>query len=438
MMSIGLVTLGCNKNQVDSEMLLGLFKKLGYNIVSNPEEADIIIVNTCGFINSAKKEAIDTLLEMADYKIYGKCKALIATGCLAKRYKKEILKEMPEVDLCIGVDEYNNIDKILTDFFKKNYLDQKLSFSDRIISSKFPLAYIRISDGCDNRCSYCAIPSIRGRFKSRNMDDILLEVENLAKQGFKEFCVISQDTSKYGLDNYKSLKLKELLNKMSKIDGVKWIRVLYMYPFETTDELIKEIIENEKICTYFDLPIQHASDKILKSMNRYDTNKIIYNTVEKIRKLSDDAIIRTTIMTGFPGESDEDFEILKKAVLDLKFDRLRGFTYSREEGTISYDFKDQIEESIKEKRLSEIMLLQKEISYNNNKKRIGKEYEIIVEDISDDEKYFVCRSMFEAPDVDGRILIPINEKNASLAVIGEFAKCLIKSCNEYDLYADII
>ena len=437
-MNIGLVTLGCSKNQVDSEMLLGLFKDYKMNIVNTPEDADIIVVNTCGFINSAKKEAIDTILEMADYKVYGKCKALIVTGCLAKRYKKEILESMPEVDLCIGVDEYENIDSILSNFLNQKFLNHKLDFNNRVISTNFPLSYIRISDGCDNRCSYCAIPLIRGNFKSRKMEDILFEVENLAKQGIKEFCIISQDTSKYGKDIYGSLKLAELLNKMSKIEGVKWIRILYMYLYETTDELIYEIANNEKVCKYFDIPIQHLSNKILKAMNRHDTKELIYERVNKIRKVIPDAILRTTVITGFPGETEEDFEELRDGIIDLQFDRLGAFAYSREEDTKAYNMKNQIPEKIKQERLKDVFEVQKHISLLKNKERVGKIYEVIVEDISPDDNYFICRSMNEAPDVDGRIYLKINEENAKKVIVGDFTKVKIIDYNDYDLFAKLI
>ena len=443
-MNVGLVTLGCTKNQVDSEMILGAFKLQGFNIVNQVEEADIIVVNTCGFIQSAKEEAIDTILEMADYKEYGKCKALIVTGCLAKRYKAEIIESMPEVDLVIGVDEYDNISEILSNFFSQNKLlnqykfNQKLDFNNRIISSTYPLAYIRISDGCDNRCSYCAIPLIRGKFKSRKMEDILQEVEGLAKQGIKEFCIISQDTSKYGLDIYGKLKLAELLNKMAIIDGVKWIRILYMYLFETTDELIEEIAKNDKVCNYFDIPIQHLNDKMLKDMNRHDTKQIIFDRIKKIRELVPDAILRTTCIVGFPGETEEEFEELIDGIKALKFDRLGAFTYSREEGTKSYDFEDQIDEDIKEKRLKKLFDVQKDISLEKNKQRLGKTYEIIVEDISEDEEYFVCRSMLEAPDVDGRIYIKIDDESVSKVIVGDYSTVKIIDYNEYDLFAKII
>lgn len=437
-MNVGMVTLGCNKNQVDSEMILGLFKDLGYNIVNNPDDADIIVINTCGFIEPAKKEAIDTILEMADYKENGICKALIVTGCLAKRYKKEILESMPEVDLCIGVDEYGDIVNILSSFLNSKISDKKLEYCNRVISTNFPLAYIRISDGCDNRCSYCAIPSIRGKFKSRKMEDILDEVEKLADKGIQEFCIISQDTSKYGLDIYGKLMLPTLLRKISEIQGVKWIRVLYMYIFETSDELIEEMAKNTKVCKYFDLPIQHISDKILKSMNRYDTKEKIYNTVEKIRKLIPDAIIRTTVMVGFPGETEEDFEELRQGIIELKFDRLGAFSYSREEGTTSYDFSNQIPEKVKNERLKDIFEIQRHISLEKNKKRVGKEYEVIVEDITEDENYFICRSYGEAPDVDGRIYIKIDETSADKVIVGEYLTVRITEYNDYDLFAEVL
>lgn len=443
-MNVGLVTLGCTKNQVDSEMILGAFKSQGFNIVNQVEDADIIVVNTCGFIQSAKEEAIDTILEMADYKEIGKCKALIVTGCLAKRYKSQIIESMPEVDLVIGVDEYENISEILSNFFNQKKLlnqykfTQKLDFNNRVISSTYPLAYIRISDGCDNRCSYCAIPLIRGRFKSRKMEDILQEVENLARQGIKEFCIISQDTSKYGLDIYGELKLAELLKKMSQIDGVKWIRILYMYLFETTDELIEEIGKNDKVCKYFDIPIQHLNDRLLKDMNRHDTKQIIFDRIQKIRQIVPEAILRTTCIVGFPGETEKEFEELLDGIKEIKFDRLGAFTYSREEDTKSYDFENQIDEDIKEKRLKKLFDVQKEISLEKNKQRLGKEYEVIIEDISEDEQYFVCRSMLEAPDVDGRIYVKIDEDSASKAIVGEYSLVKIIDYNEYDLFAQII
>lgn len=436
-MNVGIVTLGCSKNQVDSEMILGMFRSSGFNIVNNPEEADIIVINTCGFIVSAKKEAIDTILEMADYK-KGRCKALVVTGCLAKRYKNEIISSMPEVDLVVGVDEYNEIDKKISEFLDHKFLFQKLDFKNRVVSTNFPLAYVRISDGCDNKCSYCAIPLIRGNFKSRKMEDILEETKILANNGISEICVISQDTTKYGKDIYNEYKLATLLHKMSEIEGIKWIRVLYMYTFEVTDELIEEISKNNKICPYFDIPIQHGCDKILKAMNRYDTKEKIYSITSKIREKIPNAILRTTVITGFPGETKKDFEQLKEVVEKVKFDRLGGFTFSKEENTLAFDMKPQVPEKIKKQRLKEIFELQKQISLNLNSKKVGNKYEVIVENITDDEKYFVCRSYMEAPDVDGRIYVRIDEQNTKKVIIGEYSMVEIVDYNEYDLFAKII
>lgn len=443
-MNVGLVSLGCTKNQVDSEMILGVFKAQGFNIVNEVELADIIVVNTCGFIQSAKEEAIETILDMADYKEGGRCKALIVTGCLAKRYKQDIIETLPEVDLVIGVDEYNKLPQILSNFFSQNKLfNQKkfthnLDYLDRVISSTYPLAYIRISDGCDNKCSYCAIPLIRGAFVSRQMEDILKEAEELAKKGIKEICIISQDTSKYGLDIYGELKLAELLNKISKIEGIKWIRILYMYLYETTDELIMEIAKNPKVCNYFDIPIQHLNDKMLKDMNRHDTKQIIYDRIAKIRKLVPDAILRTTCIVGFPGETEEEFEELLEGVKELKFDRLGAFTYSREEDTPSYDMECQIDEDVKEERLKKLFDTQKQVSLQKNKERLDREYEVIVEDVSEDDEYFICRSMLEAPDVDGRIYIKIDEDSSKKVIIGDYVNVKIIDYNEYDLFAQVI
>lgn len=436
-MNVGLITLGCTKNQVDSEMILGYFKGLGFKIVNDSKEADVLIVNTCGFIESAKKEAIETILEMADYKENGQCKHLIVTGCLAKRYKEDILRDIPEVDLVIGVNEYKDLDKILSEYFKKE-INGTLEFKDRLVSSKFPMAYIRISDGCDNRCSYCAIPLIRGAFKSRKMEDILDEVKLLASQGISEFVIISQDTSKYGLDIYGEYKLAELLNKISKIEGVKWLRILYMYLYEVSDELLLEIKNNDKICKYFDIPIQHINDKVLKEMNRKDTKKLIYEKVNKIRVMMPESILRTTVIVGFPGETNEEYEELLTSVEELKFDRLGAFAYSKEEDTKAYKMENQIDEEIKQARLNKLLTLQRNVSLVCNKNRVGNIYEVLVEDVSEDEKYFTCRSYMDAPDVDGKILVEINDNTANKVIIGEYSKVKIIGYSEYDLYAEIV
>lgn len=436
-MNVGLITLGCTKNQVDSEMILGYFKGLGFKIVNESKEADILIVNTCGFIESAKKEAIETILEMADYKENGKCKHLIVTGCLAKRYKNDILRDIPEVDVVIGVNEYKDLDKILSEYFKKE-INGSLEFKDRLVSSKFPMAYIRISDGCDNRCSYCAIPLIRGAFKSRKIDDILEEVNLLASQGISEFVIISQDTSKYGLDIYGEYKLAELLNKISKVDGVKWVRILYMYLYEVSDELLLEIKNNDKICKYFDIPIQHINNKVLKEMNRKDTKELIYSKVNKIREMMPEAILRTTVIVGFPGETNDEYEELLTSIGELKFDRLGAFAYSKEEDTKAYNMDNQIDENVKQERLNKLLTIQRDISLNCNKNRVGNTYEVLVEDVSEDEKYFTCRSYMDAPDVDGKILVEINENTAEKVIIGEYSKVKIIGYSEYDLFAEIV
>ncbi len=433
-MNLGLITLGCTKNQVDSEMILGFFKEKGFNLVNESNEADVILINTCGFIESAKKEAIDTILEMIEYKEKGKCKHLIVTGCLAKRYKKDIIKNIPEVDLVIGVDEYSNIDKILSNYFKED-LKGNLQFKDRIVTSNFPMAYIRISDGCDNKCSYCAIPLIRGSFKSRTMEDILDEVKLLASQGISEFVIISQDTSKYGLDIYGKLKLSELLNKISKIDGVKWIRILYMYLYELNDELLNEIKNNDKVCKYFDIPIQHINDKVLKDMNRKDTKQLILSKINKIKEMIPEAILRTTVIVGFPGESEEEFEELLEGIKEIKFDRLGAFTFSKEEDTKAYDMDNQIDDSVKRERLDRLLTIQKDISLSNNKNRVCNIVEVLVEEVSADEKYFTARSYMDAPDVDGKILIKINKVSISKVIVGEYIKVKITDYNEYDLFA---
>ncbi len=445
-MNVNLVTLGCSKNQVDSEMLLGYLEKKGFNIVGETKNADIIIVNTCGFINSAKEEAINTLLDMAEYKNEdaGRCKCLIAVGCLAKRYKQNILDEMPEVDLVIGVDEYPNIDNIINNFFNERNLKlascNGLNYKDRIISTVFPMAYLRISDGCDNRCAYCAIPFIRGKFVSRKMEDIVEEAEILVSRGVQELVVISQDTSRYGMDIYDGkYMLAELLRRLAKIEGVKWVRVLYLYPCEITDELIDTIASNDKICNYFDIPIQHLNDDLLLAMNRRGNKKDIYDVIAKIRERVQDPIIRTTVITGFPGETKENFEELVEGIKELKFDRLGCFAFSREEDTKAYDMENQIDYEVAKKREEEVMMVQQKISLENNKKYIGREVEVLIEGVSEDEEYFVCRSYMDAPDVDGRIYIKLSEvEDLSKVIVGGFYKAEIIDYSAYDLYAKLI
>lgn len=435
-MKASLITLGCNKNQVDSEMIISYVVSRGFEITDDLNDADVIVINTCGFINSAKEEAINVILNTIDYKTYGKCKHLIVTGCLAKRYKKEIYSEFPEVDLVIGVDEYSQFDEIFSKYFKLKNSNSCLSFINRTVSSIFPMAYLRISDGCNNRCHYCAIPLIRGKLKSRKIEDIVLEAKHLVDKGIQELCIISQDTTSYGLDLYGKCKLVELIREITKIDNLKWIRVLYMYPGKVNDELIEEFSKNNKLCRYFDIPIQHISDRMLKAMNRHTTKKEIYELVEKIKNTMPDAIIRTTIMVGYQGEREEDFEELKQGIKDLEFDRLGAFTYSKEEDTVGYETTGDIPEDVKQERYDEIMKLQQEIISIKMEKLLGKEYEVIVEDVTEDNQYFICRSYMDAPDVDPRIYLKV-EENIDKVIIGAYYKVILKEISGYDFIAHL-
>lgn len=395
-MKVGFISLGCSKNLIDTEMGISIFKENKFEIVNNPQDAEMIVVNTCGFIASAKEEAINTILEMAEYK-KKKCKYLIAMGCLVKRYKSELEKAIPEVDLWISIDEYKDFwQKISTLIGKKvdkssyNYMN----YRNRTITTGKKQAYLKIAEGCDNFCTYCAIPYIRGRFESRPFEEIIDEAEALAKQGYEELIVIAQDTTKYGIDLYGKLRLPELLNELCKIKKIKWIRFLYAYPESITDELISVVKNNPKICNYFDIPIQHFSNSILKKMNRKTNKNSIISIVNKIRKELPDVILRTSLIVGFPGETEEDFNILKEAVETLKFDRLGCFTYSKEDGTLAAKFDGQVHESTKKKRRNIIMKIQNQIARVSLESRIGKTYEVLIEDISDDELYFVRKKLY--------------------------------------------
>jgi len=435
MMNVGFVSLGCSKNLLDTEMTIGLFRNNNYNIVNDPSKADIIVVNTCGFIQSAKEEAINTLLEMAEYK-KGKCKYLIAMGCLVERYKEELIKLIPEVDLFIKFSEYGNIwEQIEAVVGKSKDREQDyLSFLDRVVTTGDNFAYLRIAEGCNNRCTFCAIPYIRGAYTSRTMEDVLEEANKLAKSGIKELIVIAQDTTKYGVDIYGEPRLAELLDKLCKIDGIKWVRFLYAYPESITDELISVVKNNEKICNYFDIPIQHISNKVLKRMNRKSDGKSIRNTIAKIRKEIPDVVIRTTVMVGFPGESKEDFDELYDFIKEAKFDKLGAFSYSKEEGTPASNIKEQVHPMTKKSRYNKIMELQAAVSEENEKKHIGKELEVILEERSFDGKYYIARSYMDVPDIDGVIFVKCDDENLE----GEFIKVRITESNDYDLVAEKI
>ena len=417
-MKVGLISLGCAKNRVDSEMILGLFKKK--DITNNIDEADIIIINTCGFIESAKKESIDTILEMSDYK-----KPLIVTGCLVERYYEDLKKSLPEVSLFIRIKDYPHIKEILG-----NFLNEKLKNfdeSNRILTTPKHMAYLRISDGCNNRCSYCAIPLIRGNYRSRSEDDIYNEAVELVNKGVKELVLISQDTTRYGTD-LGNTNISKLLRRIDDIDGVEIIRCLYLYPNDVTDELIDTVKNSKHIAPYFDIPIQHASNKMLKVMNRRDTLEGLYSLVDRIRKAIPNAVLRTTVMLGFPYEEEEDFLILKKFIKDVRFDRLGGFTYSKEENTPGYSM-PQVNKNVAKRRLNEIMHIQESISLDKNLERVGEIHRAIVEEF--EGYYYIARSFAFAPDdVDGYLFIESDTK----LHIGDVVDVKITDADSYNLF----
>lgn len=432
-MKVGFISLGCSKNLIDTEMGMAVLKDHNFEIVNDPKEAEIIIVNTCGFIASAKEEAINTILEMAEYKKQN-CKYLVGMGCLVKRYKKDLEKLIPEVDLWLSISDYKEFwNKIAAMVGKEVEENDYMSYRNRVISTGKKMAYLKIAEGCDNFCTYCAIPYIRGRYESRKFEDIVEEAKQLADQGYEEIILIAQDTTKYGIDLYGKLRLPELLTEICKIEKIKWLRFLYAYPESITDELISVVKNEKKICHYFDVPIQHFSDDVLKRMNRKTTGKNIKNIVSKIRKEIPDVIIRTSLIVGFPGEAEADFEILKNAVEDLKFDRLGCFTYSKEDGTPAAKFENQVHPKTKEKRKNIIMNIQNEISTEKMKEKIGQEYEVLIEDYSDDGLFYVGRSYMDSPDTDGVIYVNIEDD-----LIGKFVKCKIVNSSDYDLIAEII
>lgn len=443
-MKVGFISLGCSKNLVDTEMMIGLFRDKNYEIVSDPKIAEVIVINTCGFIESAKQEAINTILEMAQYKNpkIGNCKKLIVTGCLVQRYKEDLEKTMPEVDMFLRYSDYaeekGNSDKAFADVFselegtrKEN--EEKLQFTNRIITTGDCYAYIRIAEGCDNRCTYCAIPSIRGNFVSRKIEDIIEEAEKIAESGRQEIILIAQDTSKYGQDIYGEPSLDKLLKELCKIDGIKWIRFLYAYPETITDELIKVVKENEKICKYFDIPIQHISNKILKRMNRHTTSEDIKKVIAKLRKEIPEVIIRTTVMVGFPGETKEDFDELYEFVKEEKFDRLGAFMYSKEENTPAATMGAQIHFMTKKSRYNKIMNLQQQISKEQEKENLDREIKVLIENISEDRKYLIGRSYMEVPDIDGLVYVENNENAELNKAKGKYINCKVVDTKEYDL-----
>jgi len=434
-----MVSLGCAKNLVDSEIMLGMLRN-EYEITADEKAADVIIINTCGFIDTAKEESINTILEMAQHKEKN-CKCIIVTGCLAERYRDEILQEIPEVDAVIGTGNYSDIINAVNNALAGqkyvntsplkdvDYLDK-----ERVVSTGEGFAYLKIAEGCDNYCTYCIIPSLRGRLKSRKIESIVNEARWLADNGYREIILVAQDTSRYGLDIYGKKMLAELLRKLGEIKDLLWIRVLYCYPEAIDDELINEFLENDKVCKYLDIPIQHFSDRILKMMGRRGTSKDILNVIEKVRKKIPGIILRTTMIVGFPGEKEEDFDILCNFIKNIKFDRLGVFTYSREENTPAAGFPDQVDEEVKLERYNKLMSIQKKIAVAKNKKRVGKVYPAIVEGLSEDGIFYFGRTYAEAPDVDSKVYFTSQEPLKE----GSFVNVKILNSDEYDLIGEVI
>ncbi len=433
MIRVGLISLGCAKNLVDSELILGVLKSAGVEIVTDPQEADAIIVNTCGFIESARQETIDTILEMKEYG-----KKLIVSGCYAERYREKLQREMPFVDKIITLKDYPRIHLILSEVLSSSELKfQPMSYETRMLVSSNVTPYVKLSEGCDNRCAFCAIPLIRGRFRSREFDEVIKECRLLVKNGAKELNLISQDTTRYGYDlnpEKKSL-LPELLSEVTKIEGVVIVRILYLYPDEITDELLDVIKNNPVIAPYFDIPIQHISTPVRKRMLRRKDEQFIKDLLHKIKLTVPNAIFRTTLIVGFPGETEEDFNKLKDFVIDFEFDRLGVFAYSREEDTVAYDYEDQIVGTIKEKRLNEIMAIQKKIARKRNKAQIGSIHHTIIEAYDPESKFYYGRSFAFAPDdIDGYIVF----QSKKLLEIGDDLNVLITDAFGYDLIGDAI
>ncbi len=424
---IEIITLGCSKNIVDSERLSRQLQANNFEISNTSENTDHIIINTCGFIDAAKEESINTILEAVNLKKQGKVKKVIVAGCLSERFKDDLKKEIPEVDVFFGTEDYEGIVKEFGGNLKKELL------GERSLTTPKHFAYLKISEGCDNPCSFCAIPLIRGLHKSVPMEKLIEETKNLVAKGVKELIIIAQDTTDYGKDIYGKRVLGELLNKLSKVEGVEWIRLLYAYPSHFPESLIDEIATNTKICKYLDLPLQHISDDVLKSMQRGITKKTTINLIKKLKERIPSLTLRTTFIVGYPNETDKNFAELKEFVRETKFDRIGVFDYSVEENTSSYALGDKVSAQKKEERKNELMELQREISFNKNNEMIGKQIKVLIDDI--EGEYFIARSERDAPEVDGEVLIKADKK---MLKIGEFYNVEIISCNDYDLFGKLI
>ena len=435
-----MVSLGCPKNTVDSERVLGDLVSSGYDLTQNEEDAEIIIVNTCGFIESAKKESVDTILEMARKKIDGKCRQLIVTGCLAERHTQELLDEIPEIDHLLGVGQYPQLKNILkeneSDFNNRNHVATPAefyeSYTDRLMTTAFYTAYLKISEGCSNRCAFCIIPKMRGPMRSRSPESILAETENLAQRGVKELNIISQDTTMYGIDLAMKDGLVRLLREMSNVKGVEWIRLLYCYPTFINSGLIDYLASEEKVCRYIDVPLQHTHDEILKSMKRQETEGDVRKMLDELRLKIPDISLRTTFITGFPGETEEHFKHMLRFLCEMEFDHVGIFTYSDEEGTTAYDYPDRVPEEVKLERKNILMEFQKEIVLRKNKEKVGQVESVLVEGFDAQENYIMTgRLASQAPDIDGQVILEKCE-----AEPGEIIPMRITAAVDYDLVAE--
>lgn len=436
-LKIGFVSLGCPKNLTDTETMIGIVSR-DHEIVANPEDADIIIINTCGFIDDAKQESIDTIIEMGKYKEMGCLRKLIVTGCLAQRYADEIFDELPEVDAVVGTAGYNDImdiiEQVIADRQVRHLPDINREIkadAERMLATPPYSAYLKIADGCDNKCTYCIIPKLRGKYRSRPVEDIVKEAERLAEKGVAELILIAQDTSNYGVDLYDKQSLHILIQRLSEIEKIKWIRVHYCYPEYIYPELIEEMAKNEKVCKYFDIPIQHASDKVLKRMGRRTTRGQCEKLVETLREKVPGIVLRSTFITGFPGETEEDFAELREFIEKMRFDRVGVFSYSAEEGTPAAKLPGQIQQEIKESRKNSLMMLQQKISYECNQKKIGTVVEVLTEEMMGGQ--YVGRTMGDSPEIDGAVIFDGGEIKA-----GEFVKVKITDADQYDLKGEQI
>ena len=432
-MKFGFISLGCSKNLVDSERFMGFLVENDHQLVNDPKEAEVIIINTCGFINSAKQESIDTILEMAEYKKFN-CRRLIVAGCLVQRYIDDLKESLPEIDHFITIDDYDRLPEIFSQIFDQEF--HHYGKNNRVLSTKPWMAYLKIAEGCSNRCSYCSIPLIRGDYRSKAMSELIVEAQILADNGVKELVLIAQDTTRYGYDLDGKLHLLELLQNLSNIDGFHWIRILYMYPDEITEELVLGMKQLPKVLPYFDIPVQHGSDKMLLAMNRRGTKASILETVKLIRNTFELPALRTTVIVGFPGETDDDYAELLAMIKNVGWDRLGAFDYSHEEDTKAYDLLDDVDEQTKTLRLKTLMEVQQAIVYENNQRLIGQTLEVLIESYDALKKQYRGRSLFSAPDgVDGIVYVRSEKKVLEL---GSFYPVKITSANAYDLMGHII